>query len=348
MIGATVRYGPFPLRIGRFFGALAGFVGSLVVSLVALETQHVHCDFSAEGTCSIETHVSNHDDARFRSSDLMGVRMETARKGKGKGKEYGIVVLVLPRGEYRLLDAEPDEARAIVASIESAKSRGSEFRTTLTGPRWLLVLGAVFALMGVSMAWIAMRRMGAFVLSIGHDGSLLIERRALGVPVGARSLALHGVVDVALEWSQEKDFWTSRSEAPRPAGRVVLVFRDRRVPLTDEYWPGQTVHYRAVVELRRNLGFPPSALETELHTLENTLVRPAMAQTGAGRFGLAWLGACCGAILGLAALGLGLLSLGLMRMSDGIEPWMVIVGSGGGAVAGVGLALYLARPQPPR
>jgi hypothetical protein len=254
---------------------------------------------------------------------------------------------VLPRGEYRLLDAEPDEARAIVASIESARSRGSEFRTTLTGPRWLLVLGAVFALMGASMAWIAVRRMGAFGLSIGHDGSLLVERRILGVPLGARSFALHGVVDVALEWSQEKDFWTSRSEA-RPAGRLALVFRDHRVPLTDEYWPGQTVHYRAAAELRRNLGFPPGALETELHALENTLVRPAMARTPGGVFGLAWLGACCGALIGLAILGLALLSLGLIHMSDGIEPWMLIVGCGGGAVSGVGLALYLARPQPPR
>jgi hypothetical protein len=343
----SFRYGPFPLRPGRFFGALAGFAVALVVSLVALETQHFDCDFGARNTCTITTHVSNHDDARFAAGDVQSVWMETVRRGKGKGAPYGVVVLKVPGKEYRLIDTDPDEARAIVARIESARSSRSEFHLTLTGSRWLLLFGALFALMGASMAWVAVKRIGSFGLSIEHDGSLVVERRILGMAITARSLALHGVGDVALEWGQESDFWTSRREAPRPAGRIVLVFRDRRVPLTDALWPGQTVHYRAAVELRRSLGFPPGALDAELHALENTLLRPALARGPGAMFGLVWLGACCGILVGLAALLLGLWLLGLMKPSDGIEPWMLIVGCGGGAVAGVGLVLHLARPRPP-
>jgi hypothetical protein len=34
-------------------------------------------------------------------------------------------------------------------------------------------------------------------------------------------------------------------------------------------------------------------------------------------------------------------------MQDGIEPWMLVVGSGGGAVAGIAVAHHLTRARPP-
>lgn len=336
------------MRPGRILGALAGLVGAAVASLVALETQHCACDFGVKNTCTIESIVSLRGDAKFPASELRGVRVDSEWHGKGKGTEYGVVVLIIPNGELRLLDAKPDEARDIARRVQSAMSLRSEVRATLGGPRWGLVLGAVFAAMGISLAWTALRRMGSIRLAPESDGSLRVERRMFGVPLSVRSVPLHGVTDVALEWSDEADFWRSKGEEPRRVGRIALVTRGRALPLTPQYWPGETLHYRAAAALRRNLGFSPGAIENRLHALENTLVRPALARTPAGLFALVWIAVSCGALIGLAVFGLTGFALGYLRMNEGIEPWMLVVGCGGGAVTAVALALYIARPRPPR
>jgi hypothetical protein len=212
----------------------------------------------------------------------------------------------------------------------------------------MLLASAVCAAMGISMAWIALRRAGAVRVSFQHDGSLRVERRVLFVPIGARSLSFHGATDVTLEWKTESDFWKGRHELPRQVGRLVLVTRTGSFPLTDEFWPGKTLHYRAAAELRRAFGFSPGTLEQELHTLENTLERPLIAQSASQRFGLGWAGACVGSLAGLALLGVIGLAFGFLRMQDGVEPWMLIVGSGGGAISGIAIAMHLSRARPPR
>lgn len=346
--GVSILYGPFPVRLGRFFGAFAALAVAIPMCAVAFERQRLHCDFGASGTCSIESFVSLRSDVRFATGELRDVAVESVRRGKGKGTEYGVVVLTVSNRQHRLMDAEPAEARAIAANIASARVDRKAYEVTLKGTPWLGLLAVVFAAMGLSMAWIALRRMGALRLTFQHDGSLSVERRVFGVPIRTHSLSLHGVTDVQLEWRDESDFWKGRYELPRQVARIALVTRDRSLPVTDEFWPGRTLHYRAAAELRRCLGFSPGALASELHVLENTLERPAIARTPAGRFGVGWAGACVGSLLGLALLGVVGLSLGFLRMQDGIEPWMLIVGSGGGAVSGVALALHLVRPRPPR
>jgi hypothetical protein len=336
------------VRVGRVFGALAGLVGAVVVSLIALQTQHFACDFGVRNTCSIESFALVRGDSRFPASALRGVRVDSVWKGKGKGTEYGVVVLTIPDGELRLIDAKPKEARDIAERVQSAMSLRSEVRATLKGPRLGLLFGAVFAWMGISLGWTALRRMGAIRLALESNGSLRVERRVFGVPISARSFPLLGVTDVALEWSDEADFWRSKGVDPRRVGRIALVTRGGALPLTPEYWPGETLHYRAAAALRRNLGFSPGELERRLHALENTLVRPALARTHGGLFALVWIAVGCGSLIGLAVLGLTLFALGFMRPSDGIEPWMLVVGCGGGAVTGVALVLYIARLQPPR
>lgn len=346
--GVSILYGPFPVRLGRLFGALAGLVVSVAFGAAPLETQHLRCDFGARGTCSIESRFSLRADVRFASSYLHGVKVESVDRGKGRGAEYGVLVLTVSNRQHRLMETEPDKARQIAANLLGAQAGRSAFDATLKGTPWLALLALGFAAMGISMGWIAVRRMGALRLTFLHDGPLRIQRRVFGVPIGARYLLLHGVTDVALEWKEESDFWKRRYEVPRQAGRIVFVTRNRSLPMTDEFWPGRTLHYRAAAELRRSLGFSPGVLEDELQTLESTLERPAIAQTTGGRFALGWAGACVGSILGLGLLGVIGLSLGVLRMQDGIEPWMLVVGSGGGAISGVAIAFRLTRPRPPR
>jgi len=348
--GDSTLYGPFPMRGGRLFGAFAALFVAVLSASLALETQYLACDFRSGGTCTLDSVASVRSDAQFASADLRGARMESVFRGKGKGKgtEYGVVVLNVANREHRLLDVDPDRAREVVRHLELAMASRTEARETLAGRRWLLLVTAVTGLMMLSFLWTAVRRMGALKLTLGHDRSLRVERRIFGLPFSARALSLHGTTDVTLEWSDEPDFWKRRHEVPRRVGRIVLVKNDGRVPISEVYWPGKTLHFRAAAALRRALGFTPGPLESELHALESSRIVPAMAQTASGRFGLYWAAVCCGSLGGLAIFGVVGLSLGLLKMSDGLEPWMLLAGSGGGVGTGVALVYYLTRPRPPR
>lgn len=346
--GDSTTYGPFPMRFGRLFAAFAALFVAVLSAALALETQYLECDFRDGGACSLESVASLRSSARFASTELRGVRMESVWRGKGKGTEYGIVVLNVAAREYRLIDTDPERAREIVRNVEIARERRTTLRETIAGRRWLLLVTAVTGLMTLSFLRTAVRRMGALKLTLGHDRSLRVERRIFGLPLGARMLSLHGTTDVGLEWSDERDFWMRSHEVPRRVGRIVLVQGDGRVPVSEDYWPGKTLHYRAAAALRRALGFAPGEVERELHALEASRIVPAMAQTAAGRFGLYWAAVCCGSLGGLAIFGVVGLAFGLLRMSDGLEPWMLLTGSGGGIGVAVALVHYLTRPQPPR
>ena len=347
-VGGRIVYGPFPVRPGRLVGAFATLVLAVAFAGIALETQHLACDFGAGGTCALTSVASLRADARFASRDLRGVRMESEWRGKRNKTEYGIVVLTVRDRELRLKGIDADEARAIVQTVQAGIERGEAFHVTAAGKRWLLLLGAVALFVSLSMAWTGVRRMGSFMLTLRPDRSLSVTRRVLGVPIWSRDLSLAGVIDVAIAWTDERDFWRHRWMQPRRLGRIAFVGRDSPQPMTSWYWPGRTLHYRAAAALRRALGLAPGPLEDELAALAASRERPPWARQVSGRLGLVWAGMCTGAIAGLAVLVAAGVAIGRLRMRDGIEPWMLAVGCGGGALAGAALVLYLARARPPR
>jgi hypothetical protein len=346
--GGRIVYGPFPVRPGRLVGAFATLVVAVAFAGIALETQHLACDFGGGGACVLTSVASLRADARFASRDLRRVRMESDWRGKRNKTEYGIVVLTVADRELRLKGIDPDAARAIVRTVQAGITRGEAFRVTAAGERWLLLLSAAFGLVALSMAWTGVRRMGSFTLTLRPDRTLSVTRRVLGVPIWSHELSLAGVVDVAIAWTEERDFWRHRWMVPRRLGRIAFVGRDNQQPMTSWYWPGQTLHFRAAAALRRALGLAPGPLEDELAALEASRERPLWARHARARVGLAWAGMCTGAIAGLAVLLAAGVATGRMRFSAGIEPWMVAVGCGGGAIAGAALVFYLARLRPPR
>jgi len=344
----TLWYGPFPVRLGRVFGGFAALAVALLMGVLGLERQELRCDFRDGGECRLETFVSQTPNARFWSSDLREASVTTVRRGKGKGTLYGKLVLRVGAGQLSLMEIDPDEANALLRRLEAARHDGTQFSAELEGTRWLLVFSVAILAMSASLFWVAVRRMGRLRLTIPGDGTLRVERLVLGVPLGARTHSLYGVREVGVEFGTESDMWNRRGEEPRKTGRLLLYGSSGPVPLTPEYWPGFTLHLAAAAELRQALGLAPGRLETELAAARASREESPLARSLGGRIAIAWAGLCCGGLAGLALFGVLGLALGLLRPSDGIEPWMLIVGCGGGAIGGVLFAFWVTRPRVPR
>lgn len=318
------------------------------MGVLGLERQELRCDFRDGGECRLGTFVSQTPDARFWSSDLDEASVTIVRRGKGKGTPYGKLVLGIGARKLSLMEVDPDEAHDVLRRLQAARSAGTEFSAELRGSLWMLAFSVGILAMSVSLFWVGVRRMGRLRLTLPGDGTLRVERLVLGVPLGARTHSLYGVREVGVEFGTESDMWNRRGEEPRKTGRLLLHGGNGAVPLTPEYWPGYTLHLAAAAELRQALGLGPGRLEADLATARASRESPPFVHSVGGRLGLAWAGLCCGALAGLALFGVAGLALGLLSASDGIEPWMVVVGCGGGAIGGVAFAFWVTRPRAPR
>ncbi len=342
-----VVYGPFPIRPWRLLAAVIPLILGCVFTLSGLESQTLVCSRNGDVVCAADGFLA----PDWRLTGKPEVRVETVRRGKGEGKEYGTVILEAGGAKARLMEVSGDDAREVAARVRAwTASTEPRLREDLHGSRWAL-LTLPFALIAfVSLIASAFDGIGRLVLEVGAE-RLRVTRRILGVPVRSWELPLDGVEDVDVTWSRdEKDFWVSKGQRPRELGCVYLLTKGgERREVSTRAWPGQTLHLRAAAGLRAALQFPPLAggVEARLAAIESAPERPAWASRVGSRIGYGWVGACCGAILGMAAFGIGGFAVGVVQMKDALPTW-VMSGALLGAGAGVALVLWLARVQVPR
>ncbi|KYF69907.1 hypothetical protein [Sorangium cellulosum] len=338
----SVGYGPFPIRAARLLFSLLLLLGAIIVSIIALSKDHLAC---TPGARCVLTRATPSRTTGFPMSALRDARVDITRGSKGGSQ--GAVVLVLDGGHQLSLQKVSPERAAEVAAIVRAGIAGEQrIDVTLRGPWWIFPLAIGMLAMGLTMAYSSTKGLGRFHLEITRGGAALRARRfVLTIPVSSHEVSLEGVADVRVEGGTLGEMWLGKGEAPSPAGRIVLVDRSGAArPLTEAAFPGQAVHLRAAAELRELLG-----IERERHGVEEQLASLPLTRTPIGtRIAVAWAGMTVGALAGLGIFGLAGVALGLLSTSDPIETWSLAVGGGGGAIAGVALALYLTRSRPPR
>ncbi len=70
---------------------------------------------------------------------------------------------------------------------------------------------------------------------------------------------------------------------------------------------------------------------------------PTLGGGWGATLGLAWVGACCGLLAGIAVVGIVGLAAGWWAMNDSLHPMVLVVGGGGGVIGGAVLAFWLRR-----
>ncbi|WP_437782432.1 hypothetical protein [Sorangium sp. So ce1097] len=337
----SVVHGPFPIRVTRFLISILLLLAAIIVAMVSLSKSHLACTPGAR--CVLARGIPARTTG-FPMSVLRDVRVDMKRGSKGGTQ--GVVVLVLDGGhQISLQQVSPERATEAAAAVRAGIAGQQPIDVTLRGPWWLLSLGLALLASGLTMAYSATKGLGRFHLEITRGGAALrVRRLVLAIPVSSHEVSLEGVADVRVEGGKLGEMWLGKGEAPTPAGRLVLVDRSGAArPLTAAVFPGQAVHLRAAAELLRILG-----LDRQRHVEEQLASLPRATTPLGTRIAALWIGATVGALVGVGVLGLAGIALGLLRTSDTIEPWLLVAGGGGGAIAGVALAVYLTRSRPPR
>ncbi len=343
----TIIHGPIPVRPLQVVGA----AGLMFVAWVSVEmgldradlicrTDTDRCDLTTGGP-SLRRRTA------FPRSALTGVRVvaETT-SNKGVVTRWGVPHLDLASGPpLRSMRVPPEEAEAFAAEVRAGIADKRWFSASLRAPIWGVFFGPVIALIAAAVAYSGLRDMGSVVLQVDRAaGQLRVARRVLWLRMPWRTFTLPRGADVIVESERRKGWLDSRAMPPEPYGRLVLVGPGaERQPLSG-FLRGHRVHLAAAAAVRAALGRPPGALEAELAAASKPVPHP-VAGSLPGKFAVAWAGACIGALAGMAALWGGAAAAGLIGTSG--EGFWPISGAMLGAMAGIGLALWWTRAQPP-
>jgi hypothetical protein len=340
-VSGRVDYGPFPIRQGRLVTSVAAFFIALILTFIALEQEHVTC---TPGASCVVTRTILSRARTFPMATLRDARVIIEQGSKG-GK-HGVVVLVIDGApEVRLQSVTLAEATEIATTIRVRLASKQAINVTLRKSWWILLPALGLLMVGISLAYSALKGLGRFRLDIIQGGAgLCIRRSIFGVPVSSADVSLESVTDVRIEGGVLGEMWLSRGETASPAARIILVDQaGAGRPLTAAVFPGHAVHLRAAAELRAILGLDrrPGGVEEQLASL------PIVTMPLGTRIALSWIGITVGSLLGVGLLGFGGLASGLLRTSA-LDGWLVVVGGVPGAIAGVALVFYWTRAQPPR
>lgn len=343
--GGRVVHGPFPVRWLRLLGGLVLFPLGLLIGVAYADPIRLACNVSAD-SCTLTSSRLSPKTRHFPTSHLKRVRTEIV-PGSEKDSFRGVPVLVLePEGEMRLRRVPPDNARSFERRVNARLAEGGSFDEPLYASAWLLLLGVVFGVAAVGLGVAGVRGAGRYVIEFDSDPRRLhVTRKILGIVVKRSVVSTSGVVDVRVEWTRVRDFWHSRHHPGETRGRLLLVTEVDEVPVSERLHQGWQVHRDAEQQLRTAFRLEPRAADrAEALEKEAIAMQPvSQLQPGLGtKIGLAWTGACVGAIAGVLVVGLAGILFGVFRMSDSLEGWVVAGGGGGGAVGGAALALHLA------
>lgn len=355
----AVVWGPFPLRRARLVGGLAILAMGLLFLLVGVQRQVLSCARSGAlaEQCEWRTGLRERSVRRFPLSSLQLVRVVyTQTSNKGHVTHWGQLILDIGGREKALARQEVAAADASAARLRAflGDPTQQELRIDTGIHVAMLLFGGAFALGGLWMlhsVWYGRRRFRFTWDGLTQQLSMQLlwpPGLAKGPP---QTFTLQRPVEVEISWEEVKDaFSSSRSPGPRGGRLLVRLQHGGSETLLPYPLPGYRVHIRAAERLRALLRCPPRSADAAAR-IEDTYEaeRPKLGPgwTGiSGKIAVTWLGACCGALLGIAASGVLGLLLGAIKLSDSADgPWF-FGGMIGGIAGGIALAWrLLLRPD---
>ena len=343
-----VVYGPFPVRLGLLAGACATLAIGVLFGLMYFSEMTLACDRASDRCTMRGMRLFDQRQQSFKLSDLHGVSV--AIELGSKNARYGRPQLHLGKPAVRLLPLRKvsvDEAKRFAAALEHhLDTQPARFSVSLRESLMIALLGLGFLVFGATLALSSVRGIGRVVFSL-RMGTLSATRRLLGTTRERWTVDVAGADDVEVAWSRRKSFWDRKHHPGTTHGMLVLRMRDGSTRnLTSAPRRGFHVHVRAERALRDRLELPSRSTERQaaLDVAAKIFEPPALMGGGAGaKFGLIWIGICCGAVFGMALLGVVLLVTGWAQGSDSLQTWQLALGLGGGAVTGVMTAFRLER-----
>lgn len=355
----AVIWGPFPLRRARLAGGVAILPLAGLLFLIGLQHHILTCARSGplSGQCEWQTGLRESSVRRFPLAALRSVRVAYSQtQNKNHVTHWGQLALNIDGRERMLLRQPAAEADQAAASLQAFLRDPAQPTLRLETARSLpmLGLGAAFALVGGGLlysVWYGRRRF-RFTWEVTTQQLTMQLQWPPGIDVGpAVTWSLPSPVDVEISWGEVKDaFSSSRSPGPRGGRLQVRLAGGELTSLLAAPMAGYGVHLRAAEQLRRLIRCPErsaaAAARTEAaYAAERPQLGPGWTGSG-GRVAATWLGACCGALLGIAVSGTLGLVLGVLKTSDSADgPWF-FGGMLGGIAAGVALAWrLLLRPD---
>jgi len=340
-----MHHGPFPIRVWRLLGGLG--MTPLGVLLVAMSMPERFTCSEQTGECRVERPLRA--PVSFSRELLRGVHV--VQKRGSKGGIFGEPIIDFTNGAVTMRQVDPPQAASMARTVNDAIAGRTPIDVSLRESWWPIAFFCFMVAAGLGLVATALRGIGRYRLD--HDrgrGVLAVTSTLLGVPLSSAAVSTRDVVDVEVEWRRDKDLFHGRHAVGDTEGRLALVTAqgERRL-LVASYHRGYTLHRRAATELRALLGCPPRAPGVEARLEGDALAHHPQPGALVGRyFSAAWIGMCCGSLLGMALYALVGLALGLLRLKDPVDENALVFGAGGGAVAGITLALYLSYPRPPR
>lgn len=355
----TVIWGPFPLRRARLVAGLVILPMAALFFLVGLQRDILICARSGalSGQCEWQLGRREKSVRRFSLATLRSLRVAyTETHNKGRVTHWGQLGLNIDGHERLMLRQPAAEADKAAASLQTflRDPAQQEVRLDTGWSLTMLGLGVAFMLVGGGLlysVWYGRRRFRFTFDSTMQQLSMQLQW-PLGIEVGpAVTWSLPSPVDVEISWAEVKDaLSSSRSPGPRGGLLQVRLSDGESTALLPRPMPGYRVHIQAAEQLRRLIRCPErsaaAAARTEAsYAAERPQLGPGWTGAG-GRVAATWLGACCGALLGIATSGVLGLMLGFVKASDSAEgPWF-FGGMLGGIAAGVALAWrLLLRPD---
>jgi hypothetical protein len=340
------------LRRARLLVGLTMFGMMAIIGVLALLQDTLTCARSGQmaGSCRWQGGVLGNRQRVFPLASLREVRVErTQTSNKGRTTRWGAVALQIGKRELVMLRESESLAEAHVAALQAflASQDAPEIRLeTERSPAWLIPL-AFFALAGFGLlysVWAGRRRFRCTFNGLAQQ--LIVQAEwPLGIAVGApRTVELRNPLEVEVEWGNAAtDFFTpARMPGPR-GGRLRVRLKDgQEIWLDEKRWPGYRVHIAAAEELRMLLGCPlRTTAQADRVAAEHEAARPRPAATWTsfgGKVATAWLGVCCGSLLGIFAGAIGAITIGGQKASDSADGPFFFGGMFLGMFAGVALA----------
>jgi len=332
-----VLWGPFPARWPILGTSIATLLLGVLFTFLAFHHQRFQCAAETDAMCTVN------GAPRFPRASIRRVEVRIERGSKGA--KYGVVTFTLEGGAtQKLMQIDPDDANVAATEIRDDLARGAPIDVDAREPRFTIAIGAGGLIACVIAAIAGLARMGHYDLIATPDGQTLRVRRSLfGLPLGAREVSLARVTAVIVEWKPLIATPGARG-ATYPAARLALAYRGGAVErLTEHFFPGNALHYRAALALRNALGLDPDAKDDE------ALARiPMRATNWMTRLGAAWAGMTTGSLVGMALFGLTMLALGKMHMRDNLDGWFVLASAIPGAIGGIAVVMHATRTRLPR
>lgn len=355
----AVVWGPFPLRRARLVSGLAILAMGLLILLLGQQRHVLTCARSGvlAEQCEWRTGLRERSVRRFPLSALRLSRVVYSQtSNKGHVTHWGQLILdiggrerAMPRQEVAAADASAGRLRTFLSDPAQ-----QELRIDTGMQVGVLLMGGAFALAGAWLlysVWYGRRRFRLTWDALTQQLSMQLlwpPGIAKGPP---QTWTLPKPVEVEISWEEVQDaFTSSRSPGPRGGRLLVRLQHGGSEALLPAPMPGYRVHIRAAEGLRALLRCPPRSPDAaarieDAYAAERPKLGPGWTGLG-GQIAVTWLGACCGALAGIALGGVLGLLLGAIKLSDSADgPWF-FGGMFGGIAAGIALAWrLLLRPD---